>query len=81
MGKIVEYRHHGALVKVDEDLKGKHREYCLCWRCENFRPGGEHNCKIAGKVFTVCVGHDLVTPVFECPEFVEGKPDLSALKE
>lgn len=36
MGKIVEYEHHGTMVSVDEDFKGKHRDACLCYRCANF---------------------------------------------
>lgn len=80
MGKIVEYEHHGAKVKVDEDLKGKHREYCLCYRCAGFRPGQPLNCKLAAKNFMLCVENDVVLPVWECPIFVEGDPDLSRLK-
>ena len=30
---IVKYKHHGVNVSVREDLKGKHREHCLCWIC------------------------------------------------
>jgi len=27
---IEQYVHHGAAVSVRSDLKGEHREYCLC---------------------------------------------------
>ena len=37
--KVVEYEHHGSNVKVREDLKGKHRDHCLCFRCGGFKIG------------------------------------------
>jgi len=72
MGKIVGYLHHGDYVYVDEDLKGKHREHCLCWRCANFNPNDRgNNCKIASLNFAMCQLENLVTPVYECPKFKE----------
>jgi hypothetical protein len=68
--EINEYEHHGNLVKVREDLKGLHREYCLCWRCAKFFPENrEENCIIADMIYTLCVIEKLVLPVWECPEF------------
>jgi hypothetical protein len=70
--KIVKYEHHGSEVSVREDLKGKHREHCLCFSCSKFTPENrEENCPIANQVFDTCVKYDLVTPVWECPEFEE----------
>jgi len=77
MGKIVEYAHHGTLVSVDEDQKGKHRQHCLCYRCSEFRPCQDENCAIAKEVYRLCVDFDLVLPVWECHVFKEGPPDLS----
>lgn len=71
MGKIIEYEHHGTIVKVDEDLKGKHREHCLCWKCGNFKPRTPENCERANELFQYCVKWDMTTPVFECPAFIE----------
>lgn len=34
---IIEYEHHGRSVKVRKDLKGLHRDYCLCFRCGVFK--------------------------------------------
>jgi len=67
-GKIVQYRHHGVLVKVDSNLKGTHREYCLCFRgCHRFHPEDrEKNCPIANLLFEVDRAFGIVTPVFEC---------------
>ena len=66
---IVEYIHHGTLVKVDSALMGKHHDHCLCWKCGLFKPGTSKNCAVAQKLYQICVEHDLVTPVYECPLF------------
>lgn len=67
-----QYDHHGRRVWVRSDLKGRHREHCLCFSCALFKPERrEQNCKIANSVFEVCVQFGLCTPVFECPAFVE----------
>lgn len=69
---FITYEHHGEDVVVDEDLKGKHREHCLCFRgCKNFKPGEDDNCEIAEAVFNNCLAFNIVTPVWECPDFVE----------
>jgi hypothetical protein len=74
MGKIIGYLHHGEYVYVDEDLKGKHREHCLCWRCYKFTPENrDTNCKIASLNFANCELNNLVSPVWECPVFIERK--------
>ena len=66
---IVQYIHHGRLVSVYEYLKGKHRDHCLCYSCAKFQPGCENNCPIAQKLYQFDVKHDLVTPVWECPQY------------
>jgi len=68
---IVTYEHHGAKVFVEENLKGQHRSHCLCWKCANFKPGESGNCPIAQRLYQICVEENLVTPVFECPKFVD----------
>ena len=71
---IVQYEHHGAKVFVDEALKGKHREHCLCHKCGKFTPENrETNCKIASLLFQVCVLCDVTTPVFECPNYEDNR--------
>jgi len=68
MGKLVIYQHHTHAVYVDESLKGKHRQHCLCFRCGNFKPTQpELNCRIAEVLFNFCRLTGLVTPVYECP--------------
>lgn len=72
MGKVVEYLHHGKKVYVDADLKGKHRSHCLCFRCAKFHPEDEeNNCNTANLVFAIDVAFGIVTPVWECPEFLK----------
>jgi len=70
--RIITYTHHGALVNVREDLKGKHRDYCLCYMCGRFFPEEQiKNCRIANLIFSICQGHNVVTPVWECAKFKE----------
>jgi hypothetical protein len=70
--KFVSYYHHATDVTVREDLLGKHKEYCLCYSCKHFRPEYEKlNCRIAQLLYSVNVTFNLVTPVWECPDFKE----------
>ena len=68
------YLHHDVEVRVRADLKGLHRDHCLCHECEKFAPGAIENCHIAAAVFGNCVKYNLCTPVWECPCFVPGTP-------
>ncbi len=64
------YKHHDALVVVQLDLKGRHKEHCLCYQqCKFFAPDTPENCPIAQQVYELCVKEDLVLPVWECPMF------------
>ena len=68
--KIMEYVHHDAKVKVRRELKGKHRDYCLCHICGSFDPDDrDENCCIANAIFENCKKFNVVTPVWECPNF------------
>ena len=67
-----QYTHHNAKVWVRSDLKGRHREHCLCYKCKRFDPvNRSNNCRIASKLFELAVEFNLTTPVFECPAFDE----------
>lgn len=67
----IRYNHHGEWVWVRKDLQGKHREHCLCYSCEKFLPHDkEKNCPIANVLYSLNVAFDLVTPVWECKNFV-----------
>ena len=69
------YTHHDRLVSVRKELKGKHREHCLCFSCAGFIPENiKENCPIANELYNFDVEHGLVTPVWECPQFF-GKSD------
>ena len=57
-------------VMVKKDLKGKHREHCLCWNCQKFDPKDrEKNCPRANTIFALCVLLDMTLPVWECALF------------
>ena len=67
---IEKYTHHGKEVSVRSDLKGKHREYCLCFKCEKLDIVNRgKNCKIADVIYFHCQMFNVTTPVFECGEF------------
>ncbi len=65
------YNHHGKRVAVMSDLKGKHRDHCLCYCCKNFKPGTDENCKIAQETYHHNLQYGLVTPIYECSEYTK----------
>jgi len=70
--KFEQYQHHGKWVWVRKDLKGKHRENCLCFSCQLLDiDNPTKSCPVANHVFSLCVLMDMVLPVWECPFFVE----------
>ena len=71
MSSYEQYEHHGNLVWVRKDLKGKHRNHCLCYSCEKLDLTGKNNCSIASDLFKKCLEHQVVIPVYECPKFEE----------
>ena len=74
------YLHHDVEVRVRADLKGLHRDHCLCFECEDFAPGTQQNCSIAAAIYSNCVRFNVVTPVWECPRFVPGTPKAEVPK-
>jgi hypothetical protein len=69
---IYRYEHHGQVVAVQDHLRGRHREHCLCFSgCAKFKPGSPDNCPIASELYLLCVAHNLTTPVWECPRYEE----------
>ncbi len=72
---VIQYEHHNVVVSVQEHLKGKHREHCLCYQdCIHFKPNTPNNCKIAQELYELDVKLGLTTPVWECPVYEEDKP-------
>lgn len=69
MGNIISYLHYGKYVYVDEDLKGRHRAHCLCFRCAKFHPDTPINCDFAEQNYRTCKINGMAMPVWECPEF------------
>ena len=68
-----QYEHHKKIVWVRKDLKGKHRNFCLCFSCKKFHPNTKKNCPIAQAVFDNCVKFNITTPMWEYPEFDKEK--------
>ena len=67
--KTERYLHHGDFVSVRTDLKGKHKEYSLCSSCVDFKPGTKNHCPIADEVHQSRVKFNIVTPIWECPNY------------
>jgi len=71
--KTVKYNHHGTDVSVMENLKGKHREHCLCFQCAKFNTNDpENKCPHADRLYNELKDEDnaiLVAPVWECSEY------------
>ena len=79
---VIRYIHHGQDVAVWEDLKGRHREYCLCYQCEKFHPGEPVvNCPVAEALYRFDILAGVTTPVWECPDFKDAHAEAAEKKE
>ena len=67
--KYEAYEHHGTMVWVRPELKGRHQEHCLCYACASFKPVKKDNCPIAQATYENCVKFGITTPMWECPDF------------
>ena len=69
---VIKYDHHGKEVYVREELKGKHRDHCLCFICDNFNMDNkDKKCKVADMIYHICIHYNLTLPVWECPDYKE----------
>lgn len=66
MSNFIKYKHHGCFMWVRKDLKGKNAEYSLCFSCAKLK-----DCATVQALCEFDADWDVVTPVWECPEFVE----------
>lgn len=72
---VTKFEHHGVVVSCMDNLKGKHREHCLCWICRKLNLADrDKNCKIASLLYAVDRQCQITTPVFYCKEFQKGEP-------
>lgn len=84
--RIIKYQHwfgegKSSINYVMICLKGKHKEHCLCHSdCRKFKPNTSENCPIAQATFENCAKFNIVTPMYECPEY-KGKTILDRVKE
>ena len=72
---IIRYTHkwegRQTEMAVIEANKGKHRNNCLCFQqCAKFLPGDARNCAIAAMLYHFATVHDVVTPVWECSQYI-----------
>ena len=81
---VIAYNHHGKRVYVEESLKGRHREHCLCWDCGKFYPEPDdmdRNCPIAMTLYNLDVLLNITTPVWECASWVPSFQEIKAEDE
>jgi len=65
-----QYERNGAVVWVRNDLKGRQKEFCMCWDCRRFAPEREdRGCPIINEVLTLAAVKKIVLPVWECQAF------------
>lgn len=64
------YERNGKKAWVRADLKGRQKEFCLCWDCRRFNPGLESKgCPIIKMVLDLAAASNIVLPVWECGAF------------
>lgn len=64
------YERNGKKAWVRSDLKGRHKEFCMCWDCKKFTPDTEDKgCPIIKQVLDTAAHHNIVLPVWECGVF------------
>ncbi len=55
---------------VRENANNLHKENCICWDCQYFKPTQENKgCSIILKVLTIANENDIILPVWECKKF------------
>lgn len=64
------YERNGKKVWVRSDLKGKQKEFCMCWNCKKFKPETENKgCNTIKNVLSLANNCNIVLPVWECEIF------------
>lgn len=65
-----QYDHNGRQVWVRTNLLGRHKDHCLCFRCKKLNlVDKDKSCPVASILYAFNVAHNIVTPVWECPNF------------
>jgi len=64
------YERNGKKTWVRSDLKGRQKEFCMCWDCKKFKPETENKgCPIIKLVLETAANHNIILPVWECGVF------------
>jgi hypothetical protein len=67
-----QYEKNNKKVWVRADLKGKQKEFCMCWDCQHFKPDtADKGCKIIKTVLDLATEKTIVLPVWECVSFAQ----------
>ena len=72
--EFVQYVHWNETpgVWVRKELKGKHRQHCLCHSCKKLNmEDRNNNCPTANLIYSICVRLNMTLPVWECQNFEE----------
>lgn len=67
--ETIEVAKHTRYYHVRKHLNGKHKDHCLCYICERFKPGSGDNCVVAQSLYEFNIKHEVTTPVWECGDF------------
>ena len=64
------YERSGKTAWVRSDLKGRQKQFCMCWDCRRFSPESEDKgCPVIRQVLKVAADSNIVLPVWECELF------------
>ena len=64
------YARSGKQAWVRSDLKGRQKEFCMCWDCRTFQPeAADKGCPTILGVLKMAAEKNIVLPVWECGEF------------
>jgi len=64
------YERNNKKAWVRSDLKGKQKEFCMCWDCMKFKPEtDDKGCNIIKNVLSMATERNIILPVWECGVF------------
>ena len=59
--------HYGETVWVNPTTENLRRDECLCFNCDNMKPGEPDHCHIASAFYEVCKRENVALIVARCP--------------
>lgn len=61
--------HYETPVWVNPTTEKIRKEECLCLNCTKLQPGTVNNCRIAQKLYGVCLAEKTALIITRCPEY------------